>query len=71
MLTKWLTVVINEKLQECTSSSTSTIIEYFGKSYINFDMSVSMNCGSLLREKEENFGNLCCETSQLTVEYHE
>ena len=30
-----------------------------------------VNYGSSLREKEENFDNLCCESSQPTVEYHE
>ena len=30
-----------------------------------------MNYGSSLREKEENFENLCCESSQPTVEYLE
>ena len=30
-----------------------------------------MNYGSLLREKEENFDKLFCESSQPTVEYHE
>ena len=53
-----------------SSSSTSTIIEYFGTSYMNFDKSWIMNCGSSLREKEENFDNLCCESSLPTVEYH-
>ena len=48
-----------------SSSSTSTIIEYSGMSYMNFDKSWIMNYGSSLREKEENFHNLCFESSQL------
>ena len=54
-----------------SSSSTSTIIEYSGMSLLNFDKSWIMNYVSSLREKEENFDNLCCESSQPTMEYHE
>ena len=55
-----------------SSSSTSTIIEYFLKIlYMHPDKSWSMNYGSSLREKEENFDNLCFESSKPTVEYHE
>ena len=38
---------------------------------MNLDKSWAMDYGSSLREKEENFDNLCCESSQPTVEYHE
>ena len=38
---------------------------------MNFDKSWIMNYGSSLREKEENFDNMCCESSKPTVEYHE
>ena len=51
-----------------SSSSTSIIIEYSGTSEMNFDKSWIMNYGSSLRDTEENFDNLCCESSQLTVE---
>ena len=54
-----------------SSSSTSTIIEYFRMSFLNFDKSWIMNYGSSLREKEENFDNLYFESSQPTVEHHE
>ena len=30
-----------------------------------------MDYGSSLREKEENIDDLCCESSQLTVEHHQ
>ena len=43
----------------------------FGTSYMNFDKPRVMDFGSSLREKEGNFENLCCESSQPTVEYHE
>ena len=52
---QWKVARMNSK----SSSSTSTIIEYFGKSYMNSDKSWIMNYGSLLREKEENFDTLC------------
>ena len=38
---------------------------------MNSDKSWIMNYGSSLREKEENIDNLCCESSQPTVKYHE
>ena len=38
---------------------------------MNSDKSWIMNYGSSLREKEANFVNLCCESSQPTVECHE
>ena len=38
---------------------------------MNFDKSWIMNYGSSLREQEENFDNLCFESSKPTVEYHE
>ena len=38
---------------------------------MNSDKSWIMNYGASLREKEENIDNLCCESSQPTVEYHE
>ena len=38
---------------------------------MNFDRSWNMNYRLSLREKEENFDNLCFESSQPTVEYHE
>ena len=37
---------------------------------MNFDISWIMDYCSWLREKEENFNNLCYESSQPTVEYH-
>ena len=54
-----------------TLFSVRTISEYSGMSYMNFDKSWIMNYGSSLRDKEENFDNLRCESSQPTVEYHE
>ena len=51
-----------------SSSSTSTIIEYSRIFNMNSDKSWIMNYGSSLREKEENFDNLCCESPQPTVE---
>ena len=51
------------------TSSTRTIIEYFGMSHMTTYKSWIMDYGSLLREKEENFDNLCCESSMPTVEY--
>ena len=59
------------RMDSKSSSSTSTIIEYFGMSYMNLDKSWLVNYGSSLSEKEENFNNLCCESSKPTVEYHE
>ena len=59
---QWKVTRINSK----SASSTSTIIEYSGTSSMNFDISWIMNYGSSLREKEENFDNLCCESSQPT-----
>ena len=38
---------------------------------MNSGKSWTMNYGSSLREKEENFDTLCCESSQPNVEYHE
>ena len=38
---------------------------------MNSDKSWIMDYGSSLREKEDNFENVCCESSQPTVEYHE
>ena len=38
---------------------------------MNSDMSWIMNYGSSLRKKEENFDNLCFESSQPAVEYNE
>ena len=76
----WIGTIINKVVDGChqrkvtrmsskSSSSTSTIIEYSGMSHMNFDKSWIMNTyGSLLREKEENFDNLCCESSQSSVE---
>ena len=64
---QWKVTRMNSK----SSSSTSTIIEHFGMSFLNSDKSWIMNYGSSLREKEENFDNLCCESSQPTVEYQE
>ena len=38
---------------------------------MNSDESWIMNYGPSSREKEEHFDNLCCESPQPTVEYHE
>ena len=38
---------------------------------MNSDKSWILNCGSSLREKEEDFDNLYCESSKPSVEYHE
>ena len=73
-LTKWLTVFTNDKVARMnskSSSSTSIIIEQFGTSSLNFDNSWVLDYSSSLRRKEENFDNLCCDSSQFTVEYHE
>ena len=47
-----------------SSSSLSTIIEYFRMSKMNFDKSWCMTYGSSLREEEETFDNPCFESSQ-------
>ena len=39
--------------------------------FLDSDKSWILDYGSSLREKEENFDNLCCESSQPTMEYHE
>ena len=59
------------RMNSKSSSRTSTIIEYFRTSCMNSDMSWVVDYSSSLREKEENFDNLCYESSQPTVEYHE
>ena len=38
---------------------------------MNSDKSWDMNYGSSLRKKEENFDNVCFESSKPSVEYHE
>ena len=38
---------------------------------MNFDDSWMVSYGSKLRKKEENFDNLCFESSTITVKYHE
>ena len=74
-LTKWLVDGCHQwkvsRWNPKSSSSTSTISEYSGMSYMNFDGSWIMNYRSSLREKEDNCDNLCCESSQPTVECHE
>ena len=64
---QWKVARMNSK----PSSSTSTITEYFGTFFMNFDNSWMVSYGSKLRKKEENFDNRCFESSKPTVEYHE
>ena len=60
--------ITDEVVDGCPSSAASTINEYFGMSYLNSDKSWIMNYVSSLHEKEENFDNLSCESSQPAVE---
>ena len=72
-LTKWLAIDINEKLQERIQNHlpvqvpSLNTLDYF---QMNFDNSWMVNYGSKLRKKEENFDNVCVESSKPTVEYH-
>ena len=66
-------IATNEKLREWIRNHTPARVpslntpDYFE---MNFDNSWMVNYGSKLR-KEENFDNMCFESSKPTVEYHE
>ena len=54
--------------QRSSKLSPSTRTDYF---QTNFENSWMVNDGPKLRKKEENFDNMCFESSKPTVEYHE